>query len=112
MSMGGHMRENGDRMPYERVVALAVTDQALYAQYRSEMTPLLEAAGGGFRYDYEVSRDWKPDGDPAVNRVFVISFPNREAMHTFFGDERYKEIRARLFDKAVARTLLLAESSA
>jgi uncharacterized protein (DUF1330 family) len=80
MSMAAHMRENGEPMKHERVVALAVADHALYARYRTEMTPLLEAAGGGFRHDFEVSRDLKPDGDPAINRVFVISFPNKTSM--------------------------------
>jgi uncharacterized protein (DUF1330 family) len=109
MSMAAHMRENGEPMKHERVVALAVADHALYARYRTEMTPLLEAAGGGFRHDFEVSRDLKPDGDPAINRVFVISFPNKTSMDAFFADPIYKEIRARLFEKAVARTISIAE---
>ncbi len=109
MSMAARMRENGESMTHERVVALAVADPGLYAQYRAEMTPLLEAAGGGFRYDFEVSRDLKPDGDPTINRVFVISFPSKAAMDAFFADPNYKEIRARLFTKAVARTISIAE---
>ena len=46
-------------MPFEMTVGLLVVDQEKYAQYRAEMTPLLEAAGGRFRYDFEVARTLK-----------------------------------------------------
>jgi uncharacterized protein (DUF1330 family) len=96
-------------MPYEINVGLFVADQALYAQYREEMTPLLEAAGGRFRYDFEVSRTLKSEGGIQVNRVFVIQFPDRATRERFFADPRYKEIRARLFEKAVNQTAIIAE---
>jgi len=67
-------------MPYERIVGLEVTDQDGYTQYRTEMAPLLDAAGGEFRYDFGVAR--------------VL---------------RYLEIRRRLFEPSVSSTVLIAE---
>lgn len=96
-------------MPYEMTVALAVADQEAYAQYRAEMTPLLEQRGGSFRYDFEVARELKPGGDPPINRAFVISFPDKETKEAFFADPVYLEIRGRLFVKAVARTVRIGE---
>ncbi|MBM3785722.1 MAG: DUF1330 domain-containing protein [Acidobacteria bacterium] len=75
------------------------------------MTPLLTAIGGGFRYDFDVARVRQPAGDSDLNRVFVISFPDRAARERYFADPVYKEIRARLFEPAVARMAVLAEYS-
>jgi uncharacterized protein (DUF1330 family) len=96
-------------MPFEMIVGLFVVDQEMYSQYRAEMTPLLEAAGGGFPYDFEIARTLKSPADYDINRVFVIRFPDRAAKDRFFTDPRYLEIRARLFDKAVKARANIAE---
>jgi len=38
-------------MSFEMMVGLNVTDEACYAKYREEITPILESFGGGFRYE-------------------------------------------------------------
>ena len=96
-------------MPFEMTVGLWVVDQEKYAQYRAEMTPLLEAAGGRFRYDFEVARTLKGEAVHDINRVFVIQFPDRAGKERFFADSRYDEIRARLFDTSVAGRATIAE---
>lgn len=93
---------------YEMTVGLWVADGALYAQYRAEMTPLLTAAGGRFRYDFAVAHTLKSEAGYDVNRVFVIQFPSVEAKDRFFADPVYREIRGRLFEPAVERTALIA----
>lgn len=109
------MPGNGNRgaaMRYEMTVGLKVTNHETYAAYRAAMLPLLEAAGGGFRFDCEVARVLKGgDGEAAgrINRLFVIGFPSREAKESFFSDPGYVEIRARLFAKAVAGMTIIAE---
>ena len=95
-------------MPYEMTVGLLVADQEMYARYRAEMTPLLEAAGGRFRYDFEISRTLKSEAAHDMNRLFLIQFPDLAAKERFFQDPRYLEIRARLFDPAVAGATILA----
>ena len=102
-------RENGNAMPFEMTVGLWVSDQEKYAQYRAEMGPLLEAAGGGFRYDFEVSKTLKSEAGGEINRVFVLRFPDRAGKERFFSDPRYLEIRGRLFDGSVGRRVTIAE---
>jgi len=109
MSMAALMPENGDAMAFEMIVGLWVADHEKYAQYRAEMTPLLEAAGGRFRYDFEVSRTLKCDEGHDVNRVFMIQFPDQAAKERFFADPRYLKIRERLFTSSVERTIRIAQ---
>lgn len=99
-------------MAFEMTVGLWVADHRKYAQYRAEIAPLLEAAGAGFRYDLEVARTLKSETGQDINRLFVLRFPDRAAKERFFADPRYIEIRARLFEKAVEKTAIIAEYGA
>ena len=98
-------------MSFEMTVGLFVADHERYSQYRAEITPLLEAAGGRFRYDFEVARTLKSEAGYEINRLFVIQFPDRARKERFFTDSQYLEIRARLFDAAVRRMTIIAEHS-
>ena len=64
-------------MPFELTVGLLVVDPEKYAQYRSEIAPLLEAAGARFRYDFEVARSLKSEAGHDINRLLVIQFLDR-----------------------------------
>jgi uncharacterized protein (DUF1330 family) len=94
---------------FEMTVALLVSDHEQYAQYRAEIAPLLEASGGRFRYDFEVARTLKREAEHDVNRLFVLQFPDRAGKEHFFTDPQYREIRARLYEKAVKCTTIIAE---
>jgi uncharacterized protein (DUF1330 family) len=96
-------------MAFELMVGLLVVDHEKYAQYRAEMSPLLEAIGGGFRYDFEIARTLKSEAKHDINRVFVIQFPDRASRERFFSDPKYIEIRTRLFEKSVQGTSIIAE---
>lgn len=96
-------------MPYEMTVGLLVTDPAMYAQYRREMRPLLERAGGAFRYDFDVARVLESKDGVEINRAFVLQFPDRSTKERFFADPRYLEIRRRLFEPSVKSTVRIAE---
>jgi uncharacterized protein (DUF1330 family) len=96
-------------MSYEMTVGLLVTDQAMYAQYRREMRPLLERAGGAFRYDFDVARVLESEDGAEINRAFVIQFPDRSTKERFFADPRYLEIRRRLFEPSVKSAVRIAE---
>lgn len=93
---------------YEMHVGLEVADQAGYAQYRREMKPLLDEAGGRFRYDFEVTRLLQHESDALLNRVFVLQFPSVSHKERFFNDPRYVEIKRRLFDPAVKTRVNIA----
>lgn len=95
---------------YEMTVGVNIVDQEAYARYRAEMTPILESMGGGFRFDCEVSRVLKNEKGDAVNRVFVIGFPDRVTKERFFSDARYLDIRERWFTKAVQGVTRIGES--
>ena len=96
-------------MAYERIFGLEVVDQIGYARYRSEMVPLMEAAGGTFRYDFDVGRVLRSENEAQINRAFVIRFPDRSASEKFFADPRYLEIRRRLFEPSVNAIVTIAE---
>jgi uncharacterized protein (DUF1330 family) len=99
-------------MAFEILVGLFVDDEQTYGRYRAAIAPLLEAAGAGFRYDFGVARTLKSEGDVEINRVFVLRFPDLEARQRFFADPDYLAIRAALFEKAVRRTVIIAEYAA
>jgi uncharacterized protein (DUF1330 family) len=96
-------------MPFDITAVLFVADHDRYAQYRTEIAPLLEATGGAFRYDLEVAKALKSEVGHDINRVFILRFPDRGAKECFFTHPQYLEIRARLFDAAVPRMTIIAE---
>jgi uncharacterized protein (DUF1330 family) len=94
---------------YERIFGLEVVDQDGYTQYREEMVPLMEAAGGTFRFDFDVARVLRGENKAQINRAFVIRFPNRSDSEKFFADPRYLDIRRRLFEPSVKAIVQIAE---
>ncbi len=95
-------------MAYERLVGLYVTDEAAYAAYREQMTPLLHAVGGSFRYDFRVAEALQSEAEHPINRLFLISFPTRSLHDQFFQDPRYLEARRAHFERAVQGATVLA----
>jgi uncharacterized protein (DUF1330 family) len=95
-------------MPHEMLVALHVTDPARYARYRAAMTPLLEAHGGGFRYDFEIATTLRSEASHPINRVFAIHFPDAATSARFFADPQYLAVRAEHFEPAVAAVTRIA----
>jgi len=95
-------------MAHELLVGLTVTDDEGYARYRAAMTPLLQAHGGGFRYDFTIAKVLRSASDHPINRVFVLRFPSKEGMEEFFGSPEYLAIRAQHFAGAVAGTTVIA----
>lgn len=96
-------------MTHEMLVALDVADPDVYQEYRAAMRPLLEAAGGGFRYDFEIARTLRAEAAHPINRVFTIFFRDRTAKDAFFGHPDYAVIRAQFFAKSVRATTIVAE---
>jgi uncharacterized protein (DUF1330 family) len=94
---------------FVQLYGLEVRDQAAYSEYRARMTPLLQAHGGSFGIDLEVSRVLKGPRGAALNRVFSILFPDRAASARFFADEDYRTVRKHWFEPAVGRIEVLGE---
>ncbi len=93
---------------HEILVGLHVTDDESYTNYRAAMTPLLEAAGGLFRYDFTIERMLKGTADPPINRLFVISFPDELTKEVFFADAKYLAAKQEFFESAVDMVDIIA----
>lgn len=85
----------------EILVGLEVTDDATYAEYRAQMTPLLEAHGGRFVVDVRVAEVLRSPGRATINRLFTIRFPSQERLDAFFAHPEYVAIRRRWFEPSV-----------
>jgi uncharacterized protein (DUF1330 family) len=96
-------------MAFEMVVALHLSNEEQYAEYREGMTPLLHAYGGGFRFDFVVSTVLASEDSFDINRVFTIHFPDRKSRDKFFADPRYLQVRERFFEPSVASRVVIAE---
>jgi uncharacterized protein (DUF1330 family) len=94
-------------MAHELVVGLTVTDDAVYQQYRDAMAPLLEAHGGGFRFDFTVAKVLRSASSHPINRVFAIYFADEARKDAFFAHPDYRAIRAAYFERSVAGTTIL-----
>jgi uncharacterized protein (DUF1330 family) len=96
-------------MTLENLVGMQVTDDASYTLYRAAMTPLLHAHGGGFRMDFRIADELRSPAAHPINRLFVITFPDRTRKDDFFAHPDYAAIKARHFVPAVAAFTVLAE---
>src|SRR2546430_17533332 len=81
---------------------LEVKDDAGYARYRQEMTPILARHGGGFGCDFVVAKVLVGP-NPRINRVFAIAFPDRGSRGRVFADPQDRPGRGRGFEPAVGR---------
>jgi uncharacterized protein (DUF1330 family) len=101
--------ENSQR--FEILVGLHVSDEAGYDQYRAGMTPILEEHGGYFSYDFRVSDILIGESDDPLNRVFILSFPDKLTQEQFFSNKKYKDVRAKYFEPAVKSGGVIASYS-
>jgi uncharacterized protein (DUF1330 family) len=94
-------------MSFERCVGLEIGNEALYQQYRDAMVPILAKHGGSFRYDFKVCEVLKSETPAPINRVFFLTFKDKEAHDAFFADPEYKQIREKFFKPSVINSTLL-----
>ena len=96
-------------MAVEDLVGLCVTDEALYPKYREGMMPLLEKAGGYFRYDAKIQTELKSPVSHSINRIFIIGFPDQKSRDDFFSNPEYRAVRSEFFDKSVSAVSRLSQ---
>lgn len=94
---------------FEMMIAMNVVDAEEYRAYRNAMTPLLAQQGGKFRYDFSIAETYSSEAGHTINRVFALSFPDRQARDQFFANPDYLRVRQAHFSKAVAARTLIAE---
>lgn len=108
--MAAPTRESGEAMAFDLIIGWNVVDAEAYRSYRAGMTPLLEAAGGYFAYDFDVARTHRNASAHAINRVFVIPFPGRAGADAYFADSAYVAARSKYFESAVLGLTTLGEA--
>ena len=96
-------------MAYEIMVGLTVSDDKVYQEYRDAMAPILSQYGGGFRFDFVVSKVLKTESNHEINRVFAIYFASLESRNAFFSHPDYKIIKSKYFERSVTGTTIIAE---
>ena len=74
------------------IVDLDIHDQAGFQSYRMRVSAIIAKHGGEYLVrggEFEVIEgDWHP------HRLTLFHFPNRRAIHDFFVDPEYAELRA------------------
>lgn len=95
-------------MPFEALVGLEVVDDESYNNYRKEMTPILKKYGGGFNYDFKISKTLKSKVPEKINRLFTIYFLDKNAMNSFFSNDKYLAIKEKYFNSAVKSTTIIS----
>ena len=95
-------------MALQMLVGLNVIDDDSYSSYREAIAPILDGVGGGFVYDFMVSKVLKSSTVEPINRVFTMSFPDEETMNSFFSNDEYRQIKERYFEDAVTATTIMA----
>ncbi len=103
------IQSEASEISHETLVGLHVTDDEMYSRYRAGMTPILTTYGGFFRYDFRIGEVLKSETQEDINRLFVLSVPDREARDAFFSNEEYLEVRRQFFEPAVQAATMLAE---
>ena len=103
---GGILRS---RMARDLIVVMNVTDPAGYDRYRAAMKPILARYGGSFRYDFLIGQTLASASAHAITRVFVLSFPEKDAEAAFFANPEYLAVRAKHFAPAVDGFTVLGE---
>ena len=96
-------------MSSERMVGLDIIDEGAYSSYREGMLPILKKYGGAFRYDFRIAETLRSETPAAINRVFLLTFPSREAQTGFFADPGYLAVRERYFKPSVRAATVIAE---
>jgi uncharacterized protein (DUF1330 family) len=95
--------------PHVHIYGLKVDDEAEYVRYRAAMTPIFTRFGGRFGFDVRVSEVLKSEAGNNINRLFSMRFPSAAAAERFFDDPEYREVRARLFVRAVSSVVCLGK---
>ena len=69
---------------------MTVTNPARYADYRSQVLPLLQQHGGRFLVRGGAIESL--EGQPTDKRLVIAEFPSMDALHAFWDSPEYKRI--------------------
>jgi len=95
-------------MQIKRLVGLNIVDDDMYQSYRDAMMPILKSYGGNFEYDFKILEVLKSKTNDPINRVFLISFLDKDSMNLFFVDKKYLKVKQKYFEKSVTHMTQIA----
>ncbi|MFT5706360.1 MAG: hypothetical protein ACI9ES_000639 [Oceanospirillaceae bacterium] len=95
-------------MAFEILLAMEILDEHSYSLYRKAMTPILHSYQGKFGYDFKVSQVLICEENPAINRVFTLTFSNQQQKEKLFSDPEYLAIKEKYFVGAVGKISRIA----
>ncbi|MEH6445563.1 MAG: DUF1330 domain-containing protein [Oceanospirillaceae bacterium] len=95
-------------MAFEILLAMEILDEHSYLLYRKAMTPILHSYDGKFGYDFKVSQVLICEENPAINRVFTLTFSNKQQMERLFADPKYLAVKEQHFIGAVGKITRIA----
>ncbi|WP_440877329.1 DUF1330 domain-containing protein [Thalassotalea sp. PLHSN55] len=95
-------------MAYERIMAIDVSNDEIYDQYRKHMKPILRTYGGEFGFDFRIAEVLQSKTNDPINRVFTLSFPSKDAMEAFFTDAKYLAVKKQYFEPSVSSTTVIS----
>jgi uncharacterized protein (DUF1330 family) len=75
-------------MPAYAVLTVRVDDPKTYNEYASRTPPIVDKYGGKF-----LTRGGEVDtieGEPFNDRLVILEFPSKQAIHDFFSDPEYQ----------------------
>lgn len=79
-------------MPAYLIANIRVTDPARFAEYRDRVAPMIAAYGG--RYLIRGGAVTPVEGEPVLDRVVVLEFPDMPALRRFYDSADYAPLIA------------------
>ena len=87
------------------VANVTVTDAERFAEYRAQVSPLVERYGG--RYLIRGGTVQRLEGEVALDRVVVIEFESIEAARRFYDSAEYRPVLALRTEAARSQVALV-----
>ena len=76
-------------MPAYAILMAKVNDLETYMKYATKTPPLVEKYGGRFLVRGGIVDTI--EGEPFTERLVILEFPTRQAIHDFYSDPEYQE---------------------
>jgi uncharacterized protein (DUF1330 family) len=96
-------------MPAYLVARIAVHDNAGFADYRDQVTPVIAAHGG--RYVVRGGAVETLEGDAPTGRLVIVEFPSMDAARRFYHSADYAPVLQLRLASAASEVVLVEGSS-
>lgn len=87
------------------IIDIKCHDPEPYERYKQLVKPMFEAAGGKYHVRGGAHETLEGDWDP--ERIVVMEFPSREAIHKLFDSPEYAPVKALRHASTTARIIIV-----